>query len=479
MKKVKLKKFIEFSESMLPNEAKYLLKIAQIKDSEKKEILTLLVENSLAEKPVKEFSVLIDKRKYSYIKNWAETRLARIDVDVTLSWLIDLKKKILTDAISSEDEKLFLKHIINYKKVDFNFKNLYELAKEYKSYLLVRMRYKDHAILADFINNFKNHYNKAKEIDEKLYEATTEITNQYSLNTNETKFWEKWLFKVFKTKDIDGRNRYQAFILLAFMYTNYNKTEKLRTIFDLIDIYFSEGELYSKRLLCNYYASRVLLHSKQNELEKAMYFANLSIKQQNNDTLMYLNNFAAILLKKQKITDAFNLLETHEKLFKDSHNYHQKIGFISYQIRVFGEIGKTKLAEIKASSFLSKHKKVIFEQRWHHFFTSYINVLITEEKYTEILKLANKYSLVAKEKDRKKKQNYVPNISWSISLSKYMEGLINSKKLLEELKVGLEGVHITFNQQELMIKVINKLSKNLPEAFLKLKSHILKLELSI
>jgi hypothetical protein len=32
MKKVKLKKFIEFSESMLPNEAKYLLKIAQIKD---------------------------------------------------------------------------------------------------------------------------------------------------------------------------------------------------------------------------------------------------------------------------------------------------------------------------------------------------------------------------------------------------------------------------------------------------------------
>tara|TARA_R110001592_G_scaffold38190_7_gene126287 strand:+ start:6846 stop:8285 length:1440 start_codon:yes stop_codon:yes gene_type:complete len=478
MKKVKLKKFVEFSESILPNEAKYLLKIQHLKDPEKKEILNLLLQNSLAENNAKEFSISIDKRKYSYIKNWAETKLAAIDVDVTMVWLIDLKKKILTDAISSEDEKLFLKYIIHYKKIDFNFKNLYELAKEYKPYLLVRMRYKDHTTLADFINKYKDHYQKAKEIEGKLYEATTEITNQYTLNNTETKFWEKWLYKVFKTKNIDGRNRYQAFILLAFMYTNYNQTEKLKVLFDLIDMYFSEGELYSKRLLCNYYASRVLMHSKLNELNKAEYFAYLSVKQQNNDTLMYLNNFAAILLKRNKITEASNLLKAHENLFNNSHNYHQKIGFISYQIRVLGETENPKLAENKAKNFLSKYKNEIFEQRWHHFFTSYLTVLITQEKYSEILKLANKYNLVSKEIERKKKQNYIPNISWSISLSKYMEGIINSKKLLAELKEGLKDVDITVNQQPLMIQVINKLSKNLPEAFLKLKSHILKMDLN-
>ena len=186
-----------------------------------------------------------------------------------------------------------------------------------------------------------------------------------------------------------------------------------------------------------------------------------------------------ILLKKQKITAASNLLEAHEKLFKDSHNYHQKIGFISYQIRVLGELGNLKLAENKANVFLSKYKKEIFEQRWHHFFTSYLNVLIAQEKYNEILKLANKYNLVSKEEVRKKKQNYVPNISWSISLSKYMEGIINSKKLLEELKEGLKDVVITLNQQQLMIQVINKLSKNLPNSFYKLKSHILNLDVSI
>ena len=478
MNKIKLKKFIHFSESILPNEAKYLLKIQQLKDAEKKEILGLLLENSLVENQPKPFSTLIDKRKYSYIKNWAEKRLARIDVDVTLEWLIDLKKKILTDAIASEDEKMFLKHIVHYKKVDFNFKNLYELAKEYKPYLLVRMRYRDHKTLANFIEQYKNHYKKAKEIEDKLYTATTEITSQYTLNNTETKFWEKWLYKVFTTKEIDGRNRYQAFVLLAFMYTNYNKTEKLRVLFDLIDVYFSEGELYSKRLLCNYYANRVLMHSKQNELNKAEYFAQLSIKQQNNDTLMYLNNFVAILLKRDKFKEASNLLKDHEDFYTDSHNYHHKIGYISYQIRTLVETNNVKLAENKAKIFLSNYKKEIFEQRWHHFFTSYFSALISQEKYTELLKLANKYNLVLKEAERKKKQNYIPNISWSISLSKYMDGIINSKKLLIELKDALEEVVITLNQQQLMIQVINKLSKNLPDAFFELKSHILKIDLN-
>ena len=53
-----------------------------------------------------------------------------------------------------------------------------------------------------------------------------------------------------------------------------------------------------------------------------------------------------------------------------------------------------------------------------------------------------------------------------------MEGKINSDKLLEEIKQPLELIEPTLNQKQLMFKVIDKLSNNLPEAFLKLKSHI-------
>ncbi|MGJ8591320.1 MAG: hypothetical protein ACSHXF_02155 [Aquaticitalea sp.] len=467
-----LKKFTEFSKSILPNEANYLKTRLQFTDSEKLQIMELLISNALSQNTFIEFDTDINKRKYSYIKNWIDNKLADIDVDVTIRWIMTLKQKILTDAITSNEENALLQYISNYKGITFIFQNLYELAKEYKSYLLVRMRYKDHQIVADFIENYKDKFEEVKEIKEKLYTATTEITNQYTLNNNETKHLENWLLQVFNDKNIDGKNRYQSFVLLAFMYTNYNENDKLKAVFDQIDYYFSQGEMYSRRLLSNYYASRVLMHSKQDELKEAEFYGYLSIRQNNNDTLMYLNNLVAILLRNGNPEKAFTLLETYKDLYKETNNFHQKIGYCSYQIRVLSELKKSKLAEATAKTFLRKYKNEVLKHRWHHFFTSYINTLISQEKYEEVLKLANKYNLTEKESERQKQNNYVPNVSWSISLSRYMEGKINSGRLLDEIKAPLVDIHPTKNQKQLMIKVIEKLSTNLPEAFLKLKSHI-------
>ena len=470
--KTKLKKFTEFSKTILPNEAKYLETQYQFVDDEKLQIIKLVIANALSQNLRHDFDDTIDKRKYSYIKDWIEKKLLSIDVDATIGWIMSLNQKILTDAIASNEEKEFLNYITSYKNIDYNFQNLYELAKEYKSYLLVRMRYKDHQEVAEFIKEYKGSYIKAKEIKEKLYTATAEITNQYTLNNNETKHLETWLLQVFKDDLISGKNRYQAFILLAFMYTNYNENDKLKVLFNQIDFYFSQGKMYSRRLLSNYYASRVLLHSKQDEFKEAEFYGYLSIRQNNNDNLMYLNNLVAILLRNNTSEKAFSLMEKHKDLYKDTHNYHQKIGFISYQIRVLSELQKNSLAEATAKTFLRKYKNEVLKHRWHHFFTSYINTLIAQEKYDEVLKLSSKFNLIEKESERQKQNNYVPNISWSISLSRYMEGKLNSTRLLDEIKAPIIDVQPTTNQKQLMIKVIERLSKNLPEAFLKLKSHI-------
>lgn len=470
--KQKLKKFTEFNKTILPNEAKYLQEIYRFTDSEKIQITKLLISNALSKSEFKSFNTSINKRKYSYIKSWIEKRLNDIDVDLTINWLMSLKKKILTDAITSQEEEYFLQYILNYKYIEYNFQNLYDLAKEYKPYLLIRMRYKDHQIIANFLNNYQETYLSSKEIQEKLYDATTEITNQYTLNNNETKHLEEWLLTVFKNEDIDGRNRYQAFVLLAFMYTNYNENNKLKLLFDQIDYYFSQGKMYSRRLLSNYYASRVLLHSKKNEFKEAEFYGYLSIRQKNNDTLMYLNNLVAILLRGNKAEEAHELLENYKELYNKIHNYHQKIGYCSYQIRVFSELKKYNIAEVTAKTFLKKYKNQVLKHRWHHFFTSYINVLIIQEKYIEVLKLSSKYKLIEKESEREKKSNYVPNISWSISLSRYMEGKINSTRLFNEIEKPLLKIKPTLNQKQLMLKVIDRLSNNLPDAFLSLKSYI-------
>ncbi len=470
--KTKLKKFTQFSKSILPNEAKYLQTRYQFTDLEKIEIIERLISNALSQNSIKDFDTNINKRKYSYIKDWVEKKLANIDVDATIGWIMSLKQKILTDAITYNEEKDFLNYISVYKNIDFNFQNLYDLAKEYKSYLLVRMRYKDHQIVSDFIENYKDNYVEVKNIKEKLYTATTEITNQYTLNNNETKHLETWLLQVFNDKNIDGKNRYQAFVLLAFMYTNYNENDKLRVIFDQIDYYFSQGQMYSRRLLSNYYASRVLLHSKKDQFKEAEFYGYLSIRQNNSDTLMYLNNLVAILLRNSKPEKAFALLEKYKDQYKDTHNYHQKIGYCSYQIRVYAELQKSNLAASTAKTFLRNYKKEVLKHRWHHFFTSYINVLVIQEKYEEVLKLSTKFNLIEKESERQKQNNYVPNISWSISLSRYMEGKISSARLLDEIKAPLKDIQPTKNQKQLMIKVIDTLSNNLPEAFFELKSHI-------
>jgi hypothetical protein len=106
-----------------------------------------------------------------------EKKLTFIDVDLTTEWIMLYKKKILTDTISSLEEDHFLQYIQGYKQVDYNLQNLYELAREYRAYVLIRMRYNDHQVIADFLELFLPHFVKSKTIQDKLYQATTEITN--------------------------------------------------------------------------------------------------------------------------------------------------------------------------------------------------------------------------------------------------------------------------------------------------------------
>jgi hypothetical protein len=470
--KIKLKKFTELSKSILPHEARYLTLICNFQEIEKIQIFKQVCENALSENTFIVFDDTIDKRKYNYIKNWIEKKLTLIDVDLTTEWIMLYKKKILTDTISAAEEQHFLQYIQAYKALDYNFQYLYQLAQEYRAYLLIRMRYNDHEIIAEFLVLFSSHYTKTKKIQDKLYEATIEITDQYTLKNNKTKYWEKWLYKVFSTPTIDGKNRYQASVLLAFMFTNYNNNQKLKQLFDQIDIFFGQGEMYSRRLLSNYYANRVLLHSRENELAKAEYFGFLSIRQNNDDTLMYVNNLIAILIKNNKSLQALELLENFKRLSESTHNFHQKISYTSYHIRLLTEFNQLGLAETKAQYYLKKNEEAILKHRWHLFFTAYFNVLISREKYSDVLQLFQKYKLLEREKDRQKRNDYVPTISWSVSLSNYMEGKISSARLLQEIKEPLEGMIITQNQRNTMIQVINRLSKNLPDAFLKLKSHL-------
>ena len=270
--KPKLKIFENFSHSILPHEALYLSKLANFQDEGKREIFNKVIHNALHPENIQEFDDMIDKRKYHYIKSWIEDKLYIIDVDKIGNWLLEFKRKLFLDLITPKDEKEMLEFVKTYHKIGFNFQNLYEIMKEYRSYLMIRLRFEDHQVISQFLEKFREAYKKSRDIQEKLYQATIDITEQYTSKNRFPIYWERWLTKVFMTPDINGSNRYKAFILLAFLYNTAGNEKKLQHIFDHIDQFFSHGEMYCRRLLYNYYSSRVLLYSKQNDLKNAIYY---------------------------------------------------------------------------------------------------------------------------------------------------------------------------------------------------------------
>ncbi|MBH1959406.1 MAG: hypothetical protein I8H68_04790 [Flavobacteriia bacterium] len=472
--KPKLKVFEEFSKALLPHEARYLQSLANFQDAEKRNVFQNLVDNSLNPEQESPFDPDIDKRKYHHIKTWAEHRLSLRDVDKVADWLLDFDKKLALDLVTSEEEKAVLDYVKNYREITFNFQILYRILRDYRSYLLIRMRYDDHVIILDFLEKWKEVYVRANEIQEKLYQATTEITDQFTKSENSSAYWEKWLHKVFASKNINGNNRYKAFILLAFMYNNTGNLEKLQQIFDKIDGFFNKGTLYCRRLLYNYYSSRVLLHSKQRDFEAAVYYGKLSIRQLNEDTLMYINNLVSIYLRLDQQKKALNLLEDYRSIYENTHNDLQKIIYISYYLRALNELNLSRKAENIAIYFLQKYETEILKLRWHHFFTSYFTALLNNENYAAILQLDKKYSLTEKELTRKGSVNYVPNILWAFSVAAFLENKISEEKLFSNISESLADVDITDHNREFIEKNVKILSKNLPELKVFFKSYLRK-----
>ena len=337
----------------------------------------------------------------------------------------------------------------------------------------MRLRYDDHLIVADFLDRYKSAHEKAVEIHQKLYEATNEITSHYTQKKNNAINWERWLMKVFETEDINGNNRYKAFILLAFMYNTNKDSEKLRRIFEKIDGYFSKGDIYSRRILYNYYSNSVLLHSQLNDNEKAIYFGKLAIRQSNEDTLMYVNNLVAIYLRTDKIKEAAELLENFRTIYEKTQNDHQKITYISYYLRVLDELKHYQKAENIGIYFLQKYEKEIFEYRWHHFFTSYFNILIETENYASILNLEKKFGLKNLELTSNKNAFFIPNITWAILLAEFMETSMNKEKYFQLMKESLAKIEFGSRNNLAMEIIIIKLSRNFPELKSVFRSHAL------
>lgn len=458
-----LQKFTDFTNALLPNETAYLLSVQQFKDETRLAILRQVDHNAQHIEQFTPFDTTIDKRKYNHLQNWIKSRLQAIDVDVQFKQMLDWEQKIMNDSIRTEDEKALLKAIKTYNHPSFFFSNFFELVENYRHFLLIRLRYADHQLADDFLKKYRASYLQSRTIKEKLHQATLDIVGQYSGKGDESKQWEGWLSEIFYNERLEGQIRYLALVRLVFIAHNYRKYDFLREKFDYLDKKLTLGLYYSKRLLLNYYNNRLMLHSNFREYDKAVYYGYLSVRAKTHDFLLYVNNLCAVLLRLNRNQEALKLMQKASAEAKKTKNFHNRIGYVAFYMEALNKNGYFKNAESYGSSFLKGYAKEVLQYRWHLFFTVYMEAMLHQGSYEQLLNVAKKYRLLERDKSYRSNANYLPNIPLYIEAARFREGYLSKKALIKSLDSTLLQFSKVEEKQDAFKNLLSEFKQFVPE----------------
>ena len=429
-------KFQTFVHGILPLEAELLLQNHRFQDAKKRSILQSIANNVSANTQIDDSDIQVDKRKYSFVKKWSETQLKSLDVDEKLQYLLQLEYKILSDSITLNEEKSLLKTIDQTLSSDFNFIKIYDIARTYRHYLQIRLRYNAFAQVHEFLQKYRIDYEFSKLVNDKLQEVTTDIIVDYQLKTKE-KFAEviPWLSTLFYNDALDGYNRLLAWIRIIFIAHNQRDYSLLMPMFEHFESLIRNGTLYSHRILTNFYSQCLLYYASIPDFTKAAHYGYLSIKQKNNDYLYYLNNLAAVLLRAKRPSESLHILMEASKDAKYTLNFHNKIGCAAYMMFALIDTGAASKAENHGFVFLTAFKKEILEFRWHLFFTAYLKAMLVNRNYSGVLKISATLKLLQRDEKYKKSANYSPALPWMILLAQYKMGNIERSLLDKQLSI--------------------------------------------
>ncbi|HHT22939.1 MAG TPA: hypothetical protein GXZ87_06455 [Bacteroidales bacterium] len=471
----KLSIFTDFANTLFPHELEYLMAVQNFSKPLNLKILKQIYSNNTSSgKQRKPFDESIDKRTYSYLKNWITETLLKIDVDYFFDWLIETEKKILTDVIVPSDEAVILSNMSKMHPTNYNYIRFYELLQYYRDYLMVWSRTKYNKVVTGFLEVHHEQYYKLKNLNIKLDNVTARIVKKIEFQPEEKENIENFLWEIFFDETLDGYTRYRAVVRLTIHYYNNRDFDKQAVVYKHLDDFLKTPLFYSKRILSNYYANRTMMHSKLNELEEAEKYGYLSIQNKNSDYLFYLINLCGVLLKQEKNSEALKLMRKSIPELKNTNNNYYKIGFASFYIRTYIANKQIDKAVQYASQYFATYRKEIFEHRWHLYCTTYLFALINAEKYDKVVSICKRYNLLLKEKQRIDLPDYLPIIENYYYLSEYMEGKIDQDKLISSIVKSVKPLMKNSYRSRRMLDMIDdELGEFLYDEMRKVKTKLL------
>jgi hypothetical protein len=461
--KHKLDTFSEFAGNLYPHEADYLMGIQKFNKPVNIHILKTIHHNCYHQQDQREFDPSIDKRSYSYMKNWITQMLDKADVDKFYEWLINAEKQVMTDVILPDEEKEIIENLNVITPSHYYFLRFYELIEHFRDFLLIRVRNRFYRPTNNYLQKYEVAYQRSIAINKNLNRAAEEIIRQHETFDVDPITFNDFLQSTFSDESLDGYTRYRAAVRLTFLFYNYREFEQLRVLYNDLDKLFKTNLFYSKRILANYYSNRAMMHSKLNELETAEKYGYFSIIQKNSDYFFYLANLCGVLLRARKYEKALKLMSASIPDLKNTGSIYNRIGFASFYTRTLVYNNMAKKAVSYASTFLEAYKKEVFETRWHLFFSAYLEALLHAEKYDRVVAIANRYNLLSMEKMSSDKTVYLPILLWITEVALYMKGKRTKQKIIEIILASAQNLLKNRYKAGRITELLEILSLSIPE----------------
>lgn len=460
--KYKLVTFSDFANQLYPHEVDYLMSINKFAKEINKEILRIIHFNCHHPEKAVDFDPEVDKRTYSYIKNWIVESLEKADVDKFYEWLLATEKQVMLDAVSADLERQITTYFKIITPSHYYFLRFYELVEHFRDFLLIRVRKILYKPTNSYLEQYVKEYQLGLSVNKQLNNASVEIIRQHESPDDNPSSFVELLNATFFNVQLDGYTRYRAAVRLTFLYYNFREFEQLRALYNALDEEFKGSTFYSKRLLSNFYSNRAMMHSKLNELGRAEHYGTLSIRQKNSDFLFYIANLCGVLLRSKQYEKAYKLMSQNIAELKNSSSFYNKIGFVSFYMRTLVHNNKAKSAASYGSTFLDAYRKEIFETRWHLFFTAYLQALLNAEKYNKAISVAKRYNLIALEKKYIDTSVYTPVLQWYYELALYIEGKQSKEILVESLLVSARRLITNTYKANKVMELLDNLTDFIP-----------------
>lgn len=432
--KLKLKIFTTYLSSLTQEEIGYVAQKIKTTDTDIQKIL--LQARKGVQQGCFSFDPAIDKRKYSLLKKKIEQILLKSDIDHQITEIHSFTEKILKDDITPTDESKLLALLTEAQPGTYYFREYYRMFQKLRDYLLIRFRKKVLPEVEKFLTKYEPNYKRNIDVEITLPQLTEKIIGEYELKEVTDSTMADTLLRISQDDRLDGHNRYSASVRLWFYYLNKGQYQQMLEHMEYFRDAFLIPYYPGRRVLSNYYANRLLLHSRLNQIDEALRYGWLSLKQKTSDYLFYVTNMSAVLSRAGRYKEAHKLMLSAFDDMRHTTQMYNKISFIAQYIHILIDLKRYRQAEEFAENYLNTAIKEVMATRWHLFFAGFFRALVMQEKFGRLLYVVGKYKIKQLEAQYRQKPNYLPTMSWYITLAEFMEGYISEEKALDAMEAA-------------------------------------------